>query len=147
MKVLFGGKRVMFSVCTIQGYTRDATVRRLTVDGMVIAENRLLNCKPVNRSFQSFSNTKSVTVPFTLRCCYYITILLYQSTVYLRAIPDSDIVVGTNCVIYNYTFISMIRHTNCPIHIHQSSLIFNQTMIKLFDIRYAQNYILDEDVM
>ena len=26
-------------------------------------------------------------------------------------------------------------------------MIINQTMIELFDIRYAQNYILDEDVM
>ena len=65
----------------------------------------------------------------------------------LMAIPDSDIGVGTNCVIYNYTLISKIRHTPCPIHIHQSSMIINQTMIELFDIRYAQNYILDEDVM
>ena len=49
----------------------------------------------------------------------------------LRAIPDSDIVVGTNCVIYNYTLISKIRHTLCPIHIHQSTMIINQTMIEL----------------
>ena len=63
------------------------------------------------------------------------------------AIPNSDIGVGTNCVIYNYMFISKIRHTGCPIHIHQSSMIINQTMIELFDIRYAQNYTLDEDVM
>ena len=65
----------------------------------------------------------------------------------LRTIPDSDIGVGTNCVIYNYTFISKIRHTSCPIHIHESAMIINQTMIELFDIRYAQNYILDEDVI
>ena len=65
----------------------------------------------------------------------------------LKAIPDSDIGVGTNCVIYNYTFISKIRRTSCPIHIHQPSMIINQTMIELFDIRYAQYYILDEDVM
>ena len=64
-----------------------------------------------------------------------------------RAIPDSDIGVGTNCVIYNYTLISKIRHTSCLIHIKQSSMIINQTMIELFDIRYAQNYILDEDVL
>ena len=65
----------------------------------------------------------------------------------LRAIPDSDIGVGTNCVLYNYTFISKIRHTSCAIRIHQSSMIINQTMIELVDIRYAQNYILDEDVI
>ena len=59
----------------------------------------------------------------------------------LRAIPDSDISVGTNCVISNYMFISKIRHTSCPILIHQFSMIINQTMIELFDIRYAQNYI------
>ena len=65
----------------------------------------------------------------------------------LRAIPDSDIGVGINYVIYNYTLISKIRHTRCPIHIHQASMIINKTMIEYFDIRYAQNYILDEDVM
>ena len=54
---------------------------------------------------------------------------------------------ATNYVIYNYMFIDMIRHTNCPIHIHQSSMIVNQIMIKLLDIRYAQNYIVDEDGM
>ena len=63
------------------------------------------------------------------------------------AIPDSDIGVGTNCVIYYYTFISKIRHTRCPIHIRQSSMIIMQTVIELVDIRYAQNSILDEDVM
>ena len=63
------------------------------------------------------------------------------------AISDSDIGVGTNCVIYNYTFISKKRHKRCPIHIHQSSMIINQIMIELFYIRYAQNYILDEDII
>ena len=63
----------------------------------------------------------------------------------LRAIPDSDIGVGINCVIYNYTFICKIRHTSCLINIRQSSMIISQTMIELLDIRYAQNYILDED--
>ena len=58
-----------------------------------------------------------------------------------------DIGVGTNCVIYNYTFISKIKHTSCSIHIRQSSIIISQTMIDLLDIRYAQNYILDLDVM
>ena len=62
----------------------------------------------------------------------------------LRAIPDSDIRVGTKCVIYNYKLISMVRHTHCQIHLHQSSMIINKTMI---GIRYAQNYILVEDVM
>ena len=74
---------------------------------------------------------------------HYLSLLI----LFLRAIPDSDIGVGTNCVIYKYTLISKIRHTSCPIDIHQSSMIINQTMIELFDIRYAQNYILDEDVM
>ena len=59
---------------------------------------------------------------------------------YLRANPDSDISVGTFCVIDNYTFISKISHTCCPIHIHQSTMIINQTMIELLDIRYAQKY-------
>ena len=53
----------------------------------------------------------------------------------------------TNYVIYKFTFIDMNRHTTSLIHIHKSSMIINQTMIELFDIRYAQNYILDEDVM
>ena len=53
----------------------------------------------------------------------------------------------TNYVIYKFTFIDMNRHTTSLIHIHKSSKIINQTMIELFDIRYAQNYILDEDVM
>ena len=65
----------------------------------------------------------------------------------VRAIQASYIGVGTNYVIYNKSFISKIRHTRCPIDIHQCSMIINQTMIELFDIRYAQNYILDEDVM
>ena len=65
----------------------------------------------------------------------------------LKAIPDSDIGVGTNCAIYNYTFISKTRHTSCPIHIRQSSMIISQTMIELLGIRYAQDYILHEDVM
>ena len=69
------------------------------------------------------------------------------NSISLRAIPDSDLGVGTNCVIYKYTLISKIRHTRCPIHIHKSSMIINQTVIELFDIRYSQNYILDEDVM
>ena len=43
----------------------------------------------------------------------------------LRAIPDSDIGVGTNGVINNYMFLSKIRHTSCPIHIHQSSMKIN----------------------
>ena len=30
---------------------------------------------------------------------------------------------------------------------HQSYMILNQTVIELFDIRHAQNYILDEDEM
>ena len=53
---------------------RDVSVRGLTVDGTVIAENRLQNC-------YNLVTIKSVTVHFILRCCYYITILLYQSTV------------------------------------------------------------------
>ena len=65
----------------------------------------------------------------------------------LRAIPDSDIGVGTNYVIYNLSFISKIKHTSCPIDIHQCFMIINQNMIYLFVIRYAQNYILDKDVM
>ena len=57
-------------------------------------------------------------------------------------------VVGeTNYVIYKFTFIDMNRHTECLIHIPQSSVIINQTLVELFDIRYAQNYILDEDAM
>ena len=57
-------------------------------------------------------------------------------------------VVGeTNSVIYKFTSIGMIRHTYCPIYIHKSSMIINQTLIELYDIRYAQNSILDEDVM
>ena len=44
----------------------------------------------------------------------------------LRAIPDSDISVETICVIYNYTFISKIRHTCCPINSHTPVLNDNQ---------------------
>ena len=58
------------------------------------------------------------------------------------------IVVGeTNSVIYKFTSIGMIWHTYCPIDIHKSSMIINQTIIELLDIRYAQNYILDEDTI
>ena len=46
-------------------------------------------------------------------------------------------------MIYKYTFIDLNRHTMSLI---QSSMIINQTMIELFDIRYAQNYILNEDL-
>ena len=46
-------------------------------------------------------------------------------------------------MIYKFTLIGMIRHTYCLIYIHKSTMIINQTIIKLFDIRYAQNYILD----
>ena len=53
----------------------------------------------------------------------------------------------TNNVIYKFTFIDMNRRKTSLIHIHQSSMIINQTMIELFDIRYAQNHILDEYVM
>ena len=53
----------------------------------------------------------------------------------------------TNYVIYKFTFIDINRHTTSLIHIHKSSMIINQTMIELLDVRYAQNYILDEDVM
>ena len=53
----------------------------------------------------------------------------------------------TNHVIYKFTLIDMNRHTTSLIHIHKFSMIINQTMIELFDIRYAKNYILDEDVM
>ena len=53
-------------------YVRDGTVQRLTVVGTGIAEKRFLNCKPVNRPFVSFSDTKSVTVQqFTLRGCFF----------------------------------------------------------------------------
>ena len=34
----------------------------------------------------------------------------------LRAIPDSEIGVGTNCVICNCTYIIKIRHTSCHIY-------------------------------
>ena len=45
-------------------------------------------------------------------------------------------VVGeTNSVIYKFTSIGMIRHTYCPIYIHNFSMIINQTTIELFDIR------------
>ena len=50
------------------------------------------------------------------------------------------------CDLQVYVF-DMNRHTPSLIHIHQSSMIINKTMIELFDIRYAQNYISDEDVM
>ena len=73
--------------------------------------------------------------------------MFMDRTFKLRAIPDSDIGDGTICVIYNYTFVSKIRHTTCSIHIRQSSMIIMLTMIELLDIKYAQNYILDEDVM
>ena len=53
----------------------------------------------------------------------------------------------SNYVIYKFTFIDMNRHTTSLIHIHQTSMIINQTMNELFDIRSAQNHILDEDVM
>ena len=53
----------------------------------------------------------------------------------------------TYYVIYKFTLIDMNRHTMSLIHIHKSSMIINQTMVELFDIRYAQNYILDENVM
>ena len=53
----------------------------------------------------------------------------------------------TNHVIYKFTFIDMNRNATSLIHIHKSSMIINQTMIESVDIRYAQNYILDEDVM
>ena len=42
--------------------------------------------------------------------------------------------VATNYVIYNYTFIALIRHTTCSIHIHQSSMIINRSIIILFDM-------------
>ena len=55
--------------------------------------------------------------------------------------------VWVGSVIYKFTLIDMNRHTTSLIHIHKSSMLINQTMIELFDIIYAQNYILDEDVM
>ena len=48
-------------------------------------------------------------------CIIYALYICTVSVLYmycmLRAIPDSDIGVGTNCVIYNYTLISKSRHT------------------------------------
>ena len=63
----------------------------------------------------------------------------------LRMIQTVYIAMANNYVIYYCIFIGMIRHTAWPIHIHQSSMITGQTIIKLFDTRYAQNYILNED--
>ena len=62
-----------------------------------------------------------------------------QDQMSLRAISDSDISVGTLCVIYNYTFISKIRHTCCPIHIHKFSMIINQTKIELILPKHILN--------
>ena len=50
-------------------------------------------------------------------------------------------------MIYKFTLIDTNKHTTSLIHVHKPSMIITQTMIELFDIRYAQNYILDEDVM
>ena len=65
----------------------------------------------------------------------------------LRWNTTVKVVGNTNYVIYKFTSIGMIRHIYCPIYIHKSSMIINQAIIELFDIRYAQKDILDEDVM
>ena len=45
-----------------RGNSMNVTVRRLTVDGTVIADNRLQHCSPVNHPFVSFGETKFVTL-------------------------------------------------------------------------------------
>ena len=92
----------------------------------------------------STSPTLNYYVTFVLHCnghtfCECEILLRWKTTVW---------VVGeTNYVIYKFTFIDTNGHTSSLIHQHKSSMIINQTMVELYDIRYAQNYILDEDVM
>ena len=72
---------------------------------------------------------------------------LTREKLFLRFVTTVWVVGETNYVIYKFTFIDINRHTPSLIHIHLSSMIINQTMVELFDIRFAQNHILDEDVM
>ena len=53
----------------------------------------------------------------------------------------------TNYASYNYIFVTMLRQTNLLIQIHQLSMIFNHSIIKLVDERYSLDCILDEDGM
>ena len=57
----------------------------------------------------------------------------------IRWKTNATVVGETNSLIYKCTSIGMIRHIFCPIYIHTASMRINQTIIELFDIRYAQN--------
>ena len=83
------------------------TVRWLTVDDKVIAENLLQNCQPVNHPFVSFSDTKSVresAVHFEmLLLTSYGTVIRSQSV----TVPSLNICMKRLSFYYNHMSIGL----------------------------------------